>query len=111
MDQLTKTANNTVGNFPKDSNNSNTTFHTVKSSIYIYNEVRRDKSSAPARMQSHPNEINVKYRSNILNCLLMLTVSYTSNTISRPNTDHQSEISLHHIESFDQLIAAHSTLA
>lgn len=59
----------------------------------------------------HTNEINVKDRSNILNCLMMLTVSYTSNTISRPNTDHQSEISLHHIESFDQLIAAHSTLA
>lgn len=57
------------------------------------------------------NEINVKDRSNILNCLMMLTVSYTSNTISRPNTDQQSEISLHHIESFDQLIAAHSTLA
>lgn len=112
MDQLRKTANNTVGNFPNDSNNSNTTlFNKVKRSIYMYHDVRHVKSNAPARVQSQPNEINVKYRSNILNCLLILTVSYTSNTISRPNTDHQSEISIHHIESFDQLIAAHSTLA
>lgn len=52
MDQRTKIANNNAGNFPKDSNNCNTTFNKVKPSIYLYNyhDVRRDKSSAPARV-------------------------------------------------------------